>query len=60
MTGPRFRRVGETARRTNADGEALTVTQRFRESGQLATGWCPEDNVLTEYFVPGTEPLVAS
>lgn len=35
----------------------LLAVQIDRESGQLATGNCPEENLATEYFIPGTEPV---
>ncbi|MGH7482182.1 MAG: penicillin-binding protein 1A [Longimicrobiales bacterium] len=34
----------------------LVTRQVDNESGQLATRWCPIDNVYAEIYVPGTEP----
>jgi penicillin-binding protein 1A len=33
------------------------ITRRVdRETGKLATEWCPQERAYTEYFIPGTEP----
>lgn len=34
----------------------LQVRQIDRRSGMLATPWCPQEDVVTEYFLSGTEP----
>jgi penicillin-binding protein 1A len=34
----------------------LQVRQVDRRSGMLATPWCPPEDVVTEYFLSGTEP----
>ena len=35
---------------------ALTTRQVDKQSGQLATEFCPEESVYTELYIPGTEP----
>jgi hypothetical protein len=27
-----------------------------RQTGKLASRWCPEDEQYLEYYIPGTEP----
>lgn len=36
--------------------EGILMRQIDRETGLLASPWCPPENSYTEYFVPGTEP----
>jgi penicillin-binding protein 1A len=36
--------------------QELVIRQVDRETGKLATEWCPQDRAYTEYFIPGTEP----
>ena len=36
--------------------ELLTTRRVDKESGKLATEWCPEDLVYDEIYIPGTEP----
>jgi len=37
----------------------VTSREIDRESGKLATEWCPRELVVPEYFAPGTEPTEA-
>jgi penicillin-binding protein 1A len=34
----------------------LSVRLIDRDSGKLASQWCPQENQMLEYFLPGTEP----
>jgi penicillin-binding protein 1A len=36
--------------------EGLNAVLVDRETGQLASEWCPEEDQYLEYYVPGTEP----
>jgi penicillin-binding protein 1A len=36
--------------------EAITTRRVDRETGKLASPWCPEESVYTEFYIPGTEP----
>jgi penicillin-binding protein 1A len=39
--------------------EGITTRRVDRETGKLASQWCPEQNAYTEFFIPGTEPTEA-
>jgi penicillin-binding protein 1A len=36
--------------------EGITTRRVDRTTGKLASAWCPEPDVYTEYYLPGTEP----
>jgi penicillin-binding protein 1A len=36
--------------------DGLLALRVDRETGQLASQWCPAERAYTEYFIPGTEP----
>ncbi|MGH7507354.1 MAG: hypothetical protein ACRELX_17000, partial [Longimicrobiales bacterium] len=37
----------------------VTTRRVDRETGKLASPWCPDENVYTEFYIPGTEPTEA-
>jgi len=55
--------VGESALRPIPEPWTMPpelITLRVdRESGKLATEWCPQERAYVEYFIPGTEPTEA-
>jgi penicillin-binding protein 1A len=36
--------------------EGITTRRVDRTTGKLASAWCPEPDVYTEFYIPGTEP----
>jgi penicillin-binding protein 1A len=36
--------------------EGITTRRVDRTTGKLASAWCPEPDVYTEVYIPGTEP----
>jgi penicillin-binding protein 1A len=36
--------------------EGITTRRVDRTTGKLASAWCPESDIYTEFYVPGTEP----
>ncbi len=35
----------------------LVARQIDKDTGELATPWCPRESTMYEWFIPGTEPI---